>query len=67
MNSKLIGPDKKHFASLAVDAMFAVKVTNYLGKDSYPVGSVKIIKNHGSSSTESALFKGYALQTMRSC
>jgi T-complex protein 1 subunit alpha len=29
MNSKLIGPEKKHFASLAVDAMLAVKVSNF--------------------------------------
>lgn len=65
MNSKLIGPDSEHYAKLAVDAMRLVRVKVDNEIDRYPVKNVNILKSHGQSSTQSLLFEGFVLQTMR--
>ena len=47
------------FANMAVDAMNMVKEVNpETGKTVYPVKSVGIIKQHGGSAKDSALFNG---------
>jgi T-complex protein 1 subunit alpha len=61
MSSKIIGSDSEFFASMAVDAMQAVKTTNNRNESKYPVKAVNILKAHGKSALESMLIKGYAL------
>jgi T-complex protein 1 subunit alpha len=61
MSSKIIGSDSDFFASLAVDAMMAVKEAGPKGESRYPVKAVNILKSHGKSSKDSLFIKGYAL------
>lgn len=53
--------DGDFFASMAVDAMLAVKTINPRGEIKYPVKAVNVLKAHGKSATESIFVKGYAL------
>lgn len=53
--------DSDFFATIAVDAMLAVKTVNNKGEVKYPVKAVNILKSHGKSATESILVDGYAL------
>ena len=61
MSSKIIGSDSEFFASMAVEAMLAVKTVNNKGEIKYPVKAVNILKSHGKSATESLLIHGYAI------
>jgi T-complex protein 1 subunit alpha len=55
------GSDSDFFATMAVDAMLAVKTVNNKGEIKYPVKAVNILKSHGKSATESVLVHGYAI------
>lgn len=65
MSSKIIGTNPDFFATLAVDAVQAVRMESADGKVTYPVKAINIIKSHGKSATESVLVKGFALPAMR--
>jgi len=56
-----MGSDSDFFATMAVDAMLAVKTVNNKGEVKYPVKAVNILKSHGKSATESVLVHGYAI------
>jgi len=62
LSSKIFGRESDFFADLAVDAMQMVKSTNpETGRVNYPVKAVGIIKQHGGSFKDSALFNGYVM------
>ncbi|KAK3030321.1 hypothetical protein RJ639_039324 [Escallonia herrerae] len=65
MSSKLIAGDSDFFASLVVEAVQAVKMTNARGEIKYPIKGINILKAHGKSAKDSYLLKGYALNTGR--
>ena len=50
---------------MVVEALETIQTVNYLGDIKYPIKSINIVKNHGKSTLESKLIKGYALQMMR--
>lgn len=50
---------------MVIDALETVATVNYLGETKYPIKAVNILKNHGKSSLDSKLIKGYALQMMK--
>jgi T-complex protein 1 subunit alpha len=66
MSSKLINSESEFFATMVVDAMSKVKMTNAMGQTRYPVKNVHILKTHGKSSKETMLVDGYALECVRS-
>lgn len=51
---------------MVVEALESVKTINSNGDYKYPVKSVNIVKNHGKSTLDSKLIKGYALKTSKS-
>ena len=53
--------DDDIFATMAVDAMLAVKTINLRGDIKYPVKAVNVLKAHGRSARESLFIQGYAL------
>merc|ERR1711967_108890 len=62
LSSKIFGREADFFASMAADAMLAVKeVDPETGKARYPVRSVGIIEQRGGSAKDSQLFNGYVL------
>lgn len=65
MSSKLLAADSDFYASLVVDAVQAVKMTNARGEVKYPIKSINILKAHGKSAKDSYLLRGYALNTGR--
>ncbi|CAN0055195.1 unnamed protein product, partial [Discosporangium mesarthrocarpum] len=69
MSSKILGPENDFFASMAVDAVTAVRTESEgdMGKKvvKYPVSAIHILKCHGQSSLDSHMEKGYALNCTR--
>ncbi|KAJ2610555.1 chaperonin-containing T-complex alpha subunit Cct1 [Coemansia sp. RSA 1365] len=61
ISSKILGAYGTFFAEMAVDALKAIKTTDYRGKPRYPVGAVNVLKVRGASARESSYFTGYAL------
>ncbi|KAJ1911539.1 chaperonin-containing T-complex alpha subunit Cct1 [Mycoemilia scoparia] len=61
LSSKILGNYGDMFADLAVDAMLAVKTTDYRGKAKHSVKAVNIVKVKGASAQESEFISGYAV------
>eukprot|EP01065_Artemidia_motanka_P033996 TRINITY_DN4108_c4_g1_i1.p1 TRINITY_DN4108_c4_g1~~TRINITY_DN4108_c4_g1_i1.p1 ORF type:complete len:556 (+),score=225.25 TRINITY_DN4108_c4_g1_i1:76-1743(+) len=61
MASKVIGLEADTFAKIIVEAVTSVRTINEMGDYVYPVQAVNILKQHGKSSRESSLVKGFAL------
>ncbi|KAJ2772240.1 chaperonin-containing T-complex alpha subunit Cct1, partial [Coemansia linderi] len=61
ISSKILGTYGTFFAEMAVDALSAVKTSDFRGKARYPVNAVNILKAKGASARESSYFTGYAL------
>ncbi|OMH84710.1 T-complex protein 1 subunit alpha [Zancudomyces culisetae] len=62
LSSKILGNYGTRFADLTVDAILAVKRTDFRGKPKYPVSSVGILKIKGGSAQESQTINGFAIQ-----
>jgi T-complex protein 1 subunit alpha len=65
LNSKLIGAESDHFASLIVNAVEAIGVTTASKETKYPIKSIKVLKCNGGSAKESIHLNGFALQATR--
>ena len=65
LNSKLIGADSDHFATLIVNAVEAIGVMNAKKEMKYPIKSIKILKTIGQSAKESIHLNGFALHAGR--
>eukprot|EP00753_Platysulcus_tardus_P017855 PLAT6598.1.p1 GENE.PLAT6598.1~~PLAT6598.1.p1 ORF type:complete len:568 (+),score=314.25 PLAT6598.1:73-1704(+) len=65
MSSKIIGVESDFFSEMVVDAVTKVKMERASGKAKYPVKSIRVIKVHGSSSLDSELVDGIALEQTR--
>lgn len=61
LSSKALGMHLDFFATMAVDAVQAVKNVTPRGEVRYPVKAVNILKAHGMSLMESQLVSGYAI------
>lgn len=66
LNSKLIGSESDLFASMVVNAVEAVRMTNIKGEVKYPIKAINVLKNQGASAKESKHINGYALSVGRS-
>jgi T-complex protein 1 subunit alpha len=65
LNSKLIGAENEHFATMIVNCVEAVGVLNSNKETKYPIKSVKLLKAIGQSAKESIHLNGFALQVGR--
>merc|ERR550514_381233 len=62
LSSKIFGRESEFFATLAVDSLMTVKLTDEeTGKARYPVKAVSIMKQHGKSFKDSSLLNGYVI------
>lgn len=61
MASKVISLESDVFSKIIVDAIMSVRTVNDVGDYVYPVNAVNVLKQHGKSSRESSLVKGFAL------
>ncbi|KAI0559608.1 TCP-1/cpn60 chaperonin [Gracilaria domingensis] len=67
LSSKILGSaESLKFASMAVDAVMAVKTSTSSGKYKYPIEAIHVLKAQGKSAKESELLPGYALNMTRS-
>lgn len=67
LSSKILGSaESLKFATMAVDAVIAVKTVSASGKPRYPIDAIHILKAQGKSAKESELLPGYALNQTRS-
>lgn len=67
LSSKILGSaESLKFATMAVDAVLAVKTPSASGKYKYPVDAIHVLKAQGKSARESELLPGYALNMTRS-
>lgn len=67
LSSKILGSaESLKFATMAVDAVKAVKTPASGGKFKYPIDAIHILKAQGKSAKESELLPGYALNQTRS-
>ncbi|OMJ12557.1 T-complex protein 1 subunit alpha [Smittium culicis] len=62
LSSKILGNYGNHFCEIAVDAVKAVKTTDFRGKPKYPIKAISILKIKGASATESSCISGFAIQ-----
>ena len=65
MSSKIIGSLDEKFATMVVEAMTSVKITNARGIEKYPLKSVGILKCQGQSVSDSYIVPGMALKMCR--
>lgn len=67
LSSKILGSaESLKFATMAVDAVLAVKTPASGGKYKYPIDAIHVLKAQGKSARESELLPGYALNQTRS-
>lgn len=67
LSSKILGnAESLKFATMAVDAVMAVKTPSSGGKYKYPIDAIHVLKAQGKSARDSELLPGYALNQTRS-
>lgn len=67
LSSKILGSaESLKFATMAVDAVLAVKTPALGGKYKYPIDAIHVLKAQGKSAKDSELLPGYALNKTRS-
>lgn len=67
LSSKILGSaESLMFATMAVDAVLAVKSPSPSGKFKYDINQIHVLKAQGKSAKESQLLPGYALNQTRS-